>query len=51
MVYIVAALPPSHRQATAEVRDEQGDEAIHGEVRCDGQMTGIMRGEHNLVLE
>lgn len=51
MVNIVAPLPPPHGQAAAEIGNEDGDQAVDGEVAGDGAMTGIVRAEHDLLPE
>ena len=51
VVDVVAALPPSDGQATAKVGDEHAEQRVHDEVLGDGTMAGIVRGEHDLVLE
>ena len=50
MMDIVAALPPPHRQATAEIGDENTNKRVNDEVVGDGAMSGIVCGKHNLVL-
>ena len=50
MMDIVAALPPSNRQTTAEIGNEHANQRIRNEVMCDTQMAGIMSCKHNLVL-
>lgn len=51
MVDVVAALPPSDGQATAEVGDEHADEGVVYEDARDGSVAGVMCREHDLVLE
>ena len=48
---IVTALPPSDRQSTAEVCDEDADYRIRGDVPRNAAMTCIVRCEHDLVPE
>lgn len=50
MVHIVAALPPSNRQATAEVADEDTDQRVYHEVVGDSSVAGVMCCEHDLLL-
>lgn len=50
MMDVVAALPPPEGKATAEVGDEQTDERVHGKDVRDGEVAGIMCGEHELML-
>lgn len=50
VVYIVTTLPPSDRQATAKVRDEDTYYCVIDEVRCHTSMTSVMSSEHDLVL-
>ena len=50
MVDVVTTLPPSNRQATAEISNEHANQRIRDEVVCDSTMSGIVGCEHNLVL-
>ena len=50
MVNIMAALPPSHGQATAKVGNEESNQRVNGEIGGDGSMSSIMSREHDLVL-
>ena len=50
MMDVVAALPPSDRKTTAEVRHEHSDEGISDETVGDTKMTSIMSHEHDLML-
>jgi hypothetical protein len=51
VVDVVAALPPAHGEAAAKVGNEDGDEGVDGEVVGDGEVTSIVSGEHDLVLQ
>ena len=50
VVDVVAALPPADGEATAEVGDEHTDEGVGDEVVGDAAVTGVVGGEHDLVL-
>lgn len=49
-MHIVTALPPADRQAAAEVGNEETDQCIDPEDVCDGTVTSIVGGEHDLLL-
>lgn len=50
MMDVMAALPPAEGKTAAEVGDEQADERVYGKDVGDGEVSGIMCGEHELVL-
>ena len=50
MMDVVATFPPTHGQAAAKVGNEEADESVHYKVVCDGAVTGVMCGKHDLVL-
>lgn len=47
---VVAALPPSNGQATAEVGDEDTNGRVDDKVASDGAMSSIVGAEHDLML-
>jgi len=47
---IMTALPPPNGETTAEVGDEYANECIHDKIVCDGKMSSIVSGEHDLML-
>ena len=51
MVDVVATLPPANRQAAAEVCNEHADQGVGDEIMGDAAMTGIVGGEHDLMLD
>lgn len=51
VVHVVAALPPSNGQATAEIGDEHADDAVSNKVVRDGTVASVMGREHDLVPE
>ncbi len=51
MMHIMARLPPTHRQPTAEICDEDANQSIDGKVVCDPTMASVVSGEHDLVPE
>lgn len=50
MMDVVTALPPSNRQAAAEISNEHADQGIGDKVLCDGTMTSIVGSKHDLML-
>lgn len=50
MMDIMATLPPPERKAATEISDKQANKGIHGKDVRDGEVPGIMCGEHDLVL-
>lgn len=48
---VVATLPPSDRQPTAEIGHEHADERISDKIVGYAHMSRIMRREHDLVPE
>ena len=50
VVDIVAAFPPADGEAAAEVGDEHADECVGDKVVGDAAVTGVVGGEHDLVL-
>lgn len=51
MVDVVTALPPSDRQATAEVCNENTYECVVDEVLSNAAMASVVCSEHDLMLE
>ena len=47
---IVAAFPPSNREATAEICNEHANKRVNNQVPGNGPMASVMRSEHDLVL-
>lgn len=50
MMDIVTALPPSHGKTAAKVGDEEANEGVGLKLLGDGAVSGIVSGEHDLVL-
>ena len=50
VVDVVAALPPADGQAAAEIGDEHANQGVHHEIMRDGEVAGVVCGEHDLVL-
>ena len=50
VVNVVAALPPSDGQTTAEVSNKGTDEGVDDEVLGNGTVASIVRSEHDLML-
>ena len=51
VVHVVRRLPPADGQAAAEVGDEGADQSVDYKVARYTAMAGVVRGEHNLLLE
>lgn len=51
VVDVVGRLPPPNRESAAEVGDESSDESVDYEVAGYTAVTGVVCGEHNLLLD
>lgn len=51
VVDVVRRLPPADGQAAAEVGDEGADQSVDYEVTRYTAVAGVVRGEHDLLLE
>ena len=51
VVHVVGRLPPADGEAAAEIRDEGADQSVDYEVARYAAVAGVVRGEHDLLLE
>ena len=51
MMDVMGRFPPSDTQSTTEVRDEDPNQRVWDEFRCDPTVSSIVRGKHDLLPE